>query len=80
LVDFIKFISGRFFLFGHFYNTHLHLKVHDEGHLAGSVSRACDSWSWGHEFEPHTGCSDFLKKVWKYMSISIMTCIQSESM
>ena len=21
-------------------------------HLAGSVSRACGSWSWGHEFEP----------------------------
>ena len=27
------------------------------GHLAGSVSGACNSWSWG----PHVGCGDYLK-------------------
>jgi len=25
------------------------------GHLAGSVSRACDSSSWDHDFKPHIG-------------------------
>lgn len=32
------------------------------GHLAGSVSRACDSWYWGCEFKPPLGGSIYLKK------------------
>ena len=30
--------------------------------LAGSVSGVCDSWSQGHEFEPHFRCRAHLKK------------------
>ena len=36
-------------------------KILASGHLAGSVSGLCDSWSWGCELEPHTGCRDYLK-------------------
>ena len=32
------------------------------GCLPGSVRGACESWSWSHEFEPHTGCRDDLSK------------------
>ena len=30
-------------------------KNDSSGCLAGSFERACDFWSWDHEFEPHTG-------------------------
>ena len=36
-------------------------KTELEGRLASSVSEACDSWSQGYEFKPHTGCRDYLK-------------------
>lgn len=32
-----------------------------KGHLAVSAGRACDSWSWVHEFGPHIGCKEHLK-------------------
>ena len=41
------------------------------GRLIGSVSRAHDYWSQGCEFEPHTGCRDFLSKKRKNSSVSV---------
>ena len=32
------------------------------GRLAGSASRAYDSWSQGHGFEPHVWCRVYLKQ------------------
>lgn len=32
------------------------------GHLAGSVTRACDSWYGGCKFKPHTARGAYLKK------------------
>ena len=36
-------------------------KMGIEGHLTGSVGRACDSWSWCCMSELHVGCGDYLK-------------------
>ena len=32
------------------------------GRLVGPVGRACNSWSWGHDFRTHVGCRDYLNK------------------
>lgn len=32
------------------------------GWVPGADSRACDSQCQGHEFKPHVGCKDHLKK------------------
>lgn len=38
------------------------IRIHKgQGRPAGSVRRACDSRSWGCEFEPHTECRDHVK-------------------
>lgn len=29
----------------------------------GWLGRACSSWSWDHEFKPHTGGRDYIKKL-----------------
>lgn len=31
------------------------------GHLVGSIGGECDSWGREFEFEPHTGCGNYLK-------------------
>lgn len=36
-----------------------------QGCLAGSFGSACNSWSWGHGFEPHMGYGDHLNKIFK---------------
>jgi len=38
------------------------LKTSPLGHLAGSVSRMCTSWSQRYEFEPHVGRGDYINK------------------
>lgn len=38
-----------------------HIKNTLEGRLTGSTGRACNSWLWGHEFEPHFGHKDYLR-------------------
>lgn len=40
----------------------LNKKSRLEGHLAGSVSGASNSWPQGCEFETHVGCGDYFKK------------------
>lgn len=48
---------------GHFYYNLLSLsKNHELGCLACSISKAWESWSWGHKFKPHIGGSA-LKKI-----------------
>ena len=37
-------------------------RIQIHGHLTGSVGRARGSRSQGREFEPHTGCRDYLNK------------------
>ena len=52
----------------HIFTKKLTLKKKVLGHLAGSISRACDSKSWGCNFEPHIGCRDYLKITFKKKS------------
>ena len=57
------------------------LKEKHEGHLAGSVGRACDSRPWSHEFKPHIGVEvtfkkiKYLKHFFKCMNIKIVHLI-----
>lgn len=46
--------------------------VSGEGSLAGSISRACDSWSQDCEFEPHVGHGDYFEKKKKKRNVSTM--------
>lgn len=41
--------------------TQVKVKGWKERQLAGTVGGAGNSWSWGHELEPHTGCGDYYK-------------------
>ena len=43
-----------------------------EGHLDGSVRKACDSWSQGSEFKPSVGCRAYLKTKQNKPNIEIM--------
>lgn len=37
------------------------IKIVEEGLPGWLISRACDSRSWGWEFESHVGCKDYLE-------------------